>query len=305
MSTAPTVSVIVATRDRPALLRAAIDSIVNQNYDGEIEVLVVYDQTTPEMSLDRELGARRLRVLTNTRTPGLAGARNTGASASTGELLAFCDDDDTWLPDKLRLQHEAMVRDAADVSLTGIYVHYGERVTVRIPEQHELTADGLVRDRVMAAHPSSYVVRRTAFFDRIGVVDEEIPGSFGEDWDWLLRAAQSATLTVVPRPLVHVMWHPQGSLFNRRWLTIVAALDYMVDKHPGFAKDPAALARINGQKAFAYAAAGQPTDAKHWARAALRLSRRERRAYLAWLVATGVLRAETVMRLANNAGRGI
>jgi glycosyltransferase involved in cell wall biosynthesis len=220
-------------------------------------------------------------------------------------LLAFCDDDDTWLPDKLRLQVDAMERNNADVCLAGIYVHYGDRVTVRIPELSELTPDGLIRDRVMAAHPSTYVVRRSAFLDTIGLVDEEIPGSYGEDWDWLLRAAQSTRLAVVPRPLIHVLWHPQGSFFSRRWLTIAAALDYMIDKHPGFKNDKGALARLYGQKAFAYAAAGEPAQAKHWARESLRLSRRERRAYLALAVASRALKAETVVRMANKAGRGI
>ena len=191
------------------------------------------------------------------------------------------------------------------MSLAGIYVHYGDRVTVRIPDPAQLTPDGLIRDRVMAAHPSTYVVRRSAFLDTIGLVDEEIPGSFGEDWDWLLRAVRTTELVVVPRPLVRVLWHPQGSFFSRRWLTIVAALDHMIEKHPAFRDDKRALARLYGQKAFAYAAAGERSDAKHWARAALKLSPRERRAYLAWLVSVGALRAETVVRLANKAGRGI
>lgn len=300
-----TVSVIVATRDRPALLRAALDSILSQDFDGTVEALVVYDQMPPDHSLATDTGNRRVRVLENERTPGLAGARNTGASAASGDFLAFCDDDDTWLPDKLRLQVEAMDRTNADVCLAGIYVHYGDRVTVRIPELGQLTPDGLIRDRVMAAHPSTYVVRRSAFFDTIGLVDEAIPGSFGEDWDWLLRAAQTTRLTVVSRPLIHVLWHPQGSHFSRRWLTIAAALDYMIDKHPAFKQDKQALARLYGQKAFAYAAAGEPDEAKHWAREARRLSPRERRAYLAQLVARGALKAETVVRMANKAGRGI
>jgi glycosyltransferase involved in cell wall biosynthesis len=303
--TTPSVSVVIATRDRPALLRAALDSILGQDYAGSVEAIVVYDQTAPDATLVLDHGDRHVRVLDNARTPGLAGARNTGALASKSDLLAFCDDDDTWLPDKMRLQVEALEHGRADVALTGIYVHYGDRVTVRIPELEQLTPDGLIRDRVMAAHPSTYVVRRAAFLDTIGLVDEEIPGSFGEDWDWLLRAAQSTQLAVVPRPLIHVLWHPQGSFFSRRWLTIAAALDYMIDKHPGFKQDKAALARLYGQKAFAYAAAGEPGDARHWAREALRLSPRERRAYLALLVARGVLKPETVVRVANKAGRGI
>ncbi len=303
--TRPSVSVVIATRGRPALLSAAIDSMVRQEYDGAIEVIVVYDQAEPDDSIVSDGDLRSVRVLRNARTPGLAGARNTGALAASGDLLAFCDDDDTWLPDKMQLQWDALQERDADVCLTGIFVRYGDRTTVRIPELEQLTPDGLIRDRVMAAHPSSYVVRRSAFFDPIGLVDEDIPGSYGEDWDWLLRAAQTVRLAVVPRPLVRVLWHKQGSFFNRRWLTIAAALDFLVDKHPAFKQNDAALARVYGQKAFAYAAAGEQAEARRWAQESLRRSRRERRAYLALLISRGVLRAETVMRLANKAGRGI
>jgi glycosyltransferase involved in cell wall biosynthesis len=77
--------VVVPTRDRPQLLRASVKAIVDQEYPGAIEVIVVYDQSQPDMSLDRGDDRRRVRVITNTRSPGLAGARNTGILAATGK----------------------------------------------------------------------------------------------------------------------------------------------------------------------------------------------------------------------------
>ena len=46
--------------------------------------------------------------MTNERTPGLAGGRNSGILAGSGELVAFCDDDDEWLPTKVEKQVEAL-----------------------------------------------------------------------------------------------------------------------------------------------------------------------------------------------------
>src|SRR4051812_37531512 len=135
----------------------------------------------------------------------------------------------------------------------------------------------------MEAHPSTVVVRREAFFDRIGPVDEEIPGSYGEDYDWMLRAAAAGPIAVVPEPLVTVLWG-QTSHFTRKWRMISDALQYLLAKHPGFADDPAGLARVQGQIAFAHAALGERSTARAWAARALRLSWRERRAYLALLV---------------------
>ncbi len=104
----PTVSVVIATREREELLRKTLAGVLGQDYGGDIEVVVVYDQAAPRDEHVRDDPHRRVRVVTNARVIGLAGARNTGTAEATGELIAFCDDDDTWQPTKLRRQVERM-----------------------------------------------------------------------------------------------------------------------------------------------------------------------------------------------------
>jgi glycosyltransferase involved in cell wall biosynthesis len=96
----PPVSAIVATSGRPELLARAVRGILGQTYPGEVECMVVFDQITPVTLLVDVPARRGLRVVSNTRTPGLAGARNTGITASRGALIAFCDDASVWAPDK-------------------------------------------------------------------------------------------------------------------------------------------------------------------------------------------------------------
>jgi len=302
--TLPRVSVVIATRDRPELLRKAVDAVLGQDYDGEIEVVLVFDQSEPDRSLEREDARRRVRVVSNDRTPGLAGARNSGAAVASGELLAFCDDDDEWLPGKLAAQVVRLAETGADTVVSGVVVDYEGQLTERVPTTSEMAFESLVDRRVFAAHPSTVMVRAAAFRDSIGEVDEQIPGSYGEDYDWILRAAQHGPIAVVSEPLVRVLWH-RASFFSRRWETIVAALDYLVDKHPAFTRSKPALARIYGQKAFAYAGLGRRRDARSWALRALRLSQKEKRAYLALVMSSGLLSAERALRLAHAAGRGI
>lgn len=98
----PLVSVVVATRDRPEMLRTAIDAITVSDYAGPIETIVVFDQSEPDETIADDDGHRPVRVIRNTRTPGLAGARNSGVRAASGRWLALCDDDDEWFPTKLR-----------------------------------------------------------------------------------------------------------------------------------------------------------------------------------------------------------
>ena len=52
-----------------------------------------------------------------------------------------------------------------------------------------LLFEDLLKSRVFAADPSTVLVRRRAMLERIGLVDEQTPGSYGEDHEWLLRAA--------------------------------------------------------------------------------------------------------------------
>ena len=102
------VTVVIATRDRPVMLREAIASVVGQDYAGRIEVVVVYDRAVADQSLCTDDGRRSVRVVENGRTPGLAGARNTGILGAATDFVAFCDDDDYWSPGKLRRQVAAM-----------------------------------------------------------------------------------------------------------------------------------------------------------------------------------------------------
>jgi glycosyltransferase involved in cell wall biosynthesis len=301
----PTVTVVVPTRDRPELLHRALESIVGQRYPGDIECVVVFDQSELAMPSVGLRKGRSLAGVSNERTPGLAGARNMGTLASKGDLLAFCDDDDEWLPDKLRLQVEALNSDGrAAVATCGVYVHYDGRTFPRVSPTRLVTLRHLLRSRMMEVHPSTILVRRSELVGRIGLVDEAIPGSYGEDYEWLLRAARCAPLVAVPRPLVRIHWH-RSSWFADRWQTISAGLTYLLKKHPEFGQDARGLARIMGQIAFAHAASGQRRVARRWAGRCLRLNWRERRAYLALAVSLGIVRAGTIVRLAHAAGRGI
>jgi glycosyltransferase involved in cell wall biosynthesis len=301
----PPVSVVVPTRDRPEQLRRAVTSILGQTYRGPVECVVVYDQSDPELSWPPPPPGRRLVVVRNRRTPGLAGARNSGVLAGTGELVAFCDDDDEWRPQKLARQVPRLVgTPSAAVSTTGIVVHHQDRTTTRLAPTILVTHRQLLRSRLTELHPSTVLARRRQLLDDIGLVDEQIPGSYAEDYDWLLRATRLAPVLAVPEPLVVVHWH-QASFFADRWRTVIAALTYLVDKHRELQREPAGLARIYGQIAFAHAALGERRPAIRWARRALHLDRRERRAYVALAVSLGLVRASTVVRMARAAGKGI
>lgn len=303
--TAPAVDVVIATRDRPELLARALDEIMGQDYDGPVTATVVFDSSEPDESLALEEPDRRIVVTTNERQAGLAGARNSGLQRADGDLVAFCDDDDEWLPGKLSAQVAAMrERPAARAATCGIMIRYEDHETVRIPVAEDLTLEGFIDDRMTEVHPSTFLFDRRWLLDEVGLVDEALPGSYAEDYDLLLRVARQTEIAVAAEPLTVIWWHPQ-SFFADRWEMIDEALEHLTAKHPEFGRQPRGLARIRGQQAFAAAARGERRRAVKVAREALGLRPTEKRAWLALLTASGLVSGDRALRTAHRFGRGI
>ncbi|RSM49971.1 glycosyl transferase [Actinoplanes sp. ATCC 53533] len=299
----PPVSVIVATLDRPGLLERTVAGILGQNYPGTIECLVVYDHV-PVRELDLPTGPNRtLKVIANARRPGLPGGRNSGVDAATGELLAFCDDDDVWLPAKLSRQVARLADPAVGAVSCGLRLRGPGIDAERVLDRSWVTFDELLRDRIMEVHSSTILIRRSTW-SAAGEVDEEIPGGYSEDYDWLLRVAAQAPIAVCPQALVIVDWHG-GSFYFGRWTTVVEAQRYLIRKHPALASSRAGLARIRGQIAFALASGGRRTEAVRELAAVLRLNPAEVRVPVTVLVILGLVTGERVLRMAQKRGRGV
>ncbi|MFI5914702.1 glycosyltransferase family 2 protein [Dactylosporangium sp. NPDC051541] len=301
----PSVGVIIPTRNRPELLRRAVAGIVAQDYPGHVRTIVIFDQHDPDAGLCRG-GERPLDVLPNLRKPGLAGARNTGIVALDTDLVAFCDDDDVWLPTKLRRQvHALQQRPQAEFCTSAIEVEFGDRLTPRLAGASLVGLDDLVRSRMSMLHSSTFLVRRSAFAaDEMGLVAEDAPGSQNEDWDLLLRAVKRGEIVHVDEPLVRVLWG-RTSMFAYEYGTKMASLRWMMGRHPEIAASTTGAGRVYGQLACWSAATGNRRDAWRWTKAAMRSNWREPRAAIALAAVTGVVRVESVLGALHRRGRGI
>ena len=305
ITTVPPVTAVVPTHRRPELMRAAVQSIVDQDYPGTIEIIVVFDACEPELP-DVVLGPNHtLRAVVNTRVRGLAGARNSGILEASHDFVAFLDDDDMWLPRKLTAQMPLFER-GPEVRLVGtaMQVDDGRQIHERLVPSNVVTHDELVRSRVAGLHSSSFVFRRSAIIEEIGLIDEQLPGAYGEDYDVLLRSASLAPIALVNEPLVTVRWSGQSYFFGR-WAEYATALTYLLAKHEDIARVPKARARIESQIAFALAASGGGKRSRQVARQALRHDLRQIRAWLALAISWRLISADTVGRTANRLGKGI
>ncbi|SCG64421.1 glycosyltransferase family 2 protein [Micromonospora halophytica] len=300
----PPVTVVVATRDRPGLLERAVRAVLDQDHPGPVECVVVYDHTDIR-PLDLPVpDGRTLRYVNNTHSRGLPGGRNTGMDTASHDLIAFCDDDDFWLPAKLRRQVELLAdRPDAAAASCGIRLAGPGIAKERRLDAAEVTLADFVEDRIMEVHSSTILIRRSTW-EAVGPVDEELPGGYGEDYEWLLRIAAHGPVVIVPEVLVVVDWHG-GSFFFGRWAMIVEATRYLLDKHPELAGSRTGLARLHGQIAFALASGRRRREAVRELGRVLRLNPREKRVLVTVPVVLGLLSGERVLRLAQRTGRGV
>src|SRR3990167_8128796 len=98
----PRVSVVIPTYNYARYLPQAIDSVLGQTYP-HIEVVVVDDGSTDESRDVLRAYGSRIRWVQQERQ-GVSAARNRGVRESRGDLVAFLDADDRWLPTKLERQ---------------------------------------------------------------------------------------------------------------------------------------------------------------------------------------------------------
>jgi glycosyltransferase involved in cell wall biosynthesis len=197
------VSVIVPTRDRPDLLANAIRSALGQSYDT-IEICIVDDGSDPPVTLAPDLAADERVHLTRVESSiGPAAARNLAIEQSRGELLAFLDDDDEWLPDKTARQVASLTADVAGVQC-GWEFHDDLGLVFTFVPDLERDLPRLLLERPAMA-PSSVLLRRSAF-DTAGGFDPSLRRM--EDWDLWLRVADRYCLSLVPDVLVRRRGHP-------------------------------------------------------------------------------------------------
>jgi len=188
----PTVSVVVRTRDRPALLAEALASLDSSSY-RRLEVVLVNDGGEPPRP--PEGFSLPLRRIDHPTSRGRAAALNAGIAAAAGEWIAFLDDDDTverdhyaTLTDLARSSGADVVYSDAAVAIYEPDAELGWRaVERRVPYSRDFDPDRLLVDNYIPLH--TLLIRRDLLLET-GPADESLP--FFEDWDLLLRLASRA-----------------------------------------------------------------------------------------------------------------
>ncbi len=178
----PLVSVIIPAYNGERFLGEALASVHAQDYAGELELIVVDDGSTDgTATLARSTPGVRYLHQPNR---GNASARNHGVAAARGDLIAFLDQDDLWLPRKTRVQVDWL---AAHPELDFVSCHTSLRFEPGA-DPDPPAYRGLPRSNFPSYVPSGLLARRSAFA-RLGPFNEAL--AYGSDTDWFFRAADA------------------------------------------------------------------------------------------------------------------
>ena len=195
----PTVSVIIPTYNRGWILREAIESVLSQEFTDH-ELIVVDDGSTDDTPEILEGYGRDIIVLQQSNR-GVSAARNRGIASSRGQLVAFLDSDDLWLPRKLTRQVDFFKANPAALicQTQETWVRNGVRVN---PGNRHHKFSGMIFEPSLAlclVSPSAVMIRKTVF-DRVGTFDESLPAC--EDYDLWLRVSCRYPVFLLDEPLI-------------------------------------------------------------------------------------------------------
>lgn len=229
MSTRPFVSIIIPAFNVSDYISDTLQSVFEQTFTN-YEVILINDGSPDTAKLRAAISSYWDRIsYWEQENKGLSGARNKGIELASGNLIAFLDGDDIWLPGFLEAQvrlfeHDQSVDVAwSDGLLFGNDFCDGMKFTDIAPSERPVTLESLLKARSVPL-ASSVVVRKEAI-DEIGGFDCELRRV--EDFDaWIRLSLRGKRFLVNPEPLVKYRMRDNSlSADNRaQWRTKIQVL---------------------------------------------------------------------------------
>ena len=195
----PLVSVIIPTYNRGWIIEEAIDSVLAQNFEN-FELILVDDGSTDDTQDILATYAEKI-IMLRQDSLGVSAARNRGVQTASGQLIAFLDSDDLWLPQKLSKQVDFFSShpQAVICQTEEIWVRNGKRVN---PKNRHKKGSGIIFERSLGlclVSPSAVMMRRE-LFDEVGLFDERLIAC--EDYDLWLRIGCRYPVFLIETPLI-------------------------------------------------------------------------------------------------------
>tara|TARA_R110002073_G_scaffold205294_2_gene364981 strand:- start:1109 stop:1999 length:891 start_codon:yes stop_codon:yes gene_type:complete len=227
----PLVSVIVPTYKRAHFLKETLNSVVNQTYSN-IEIIVI-DDGTPNNENEKLCSKyNNLTYIKINNSGGPACPRNVGISNSNGKYIAFVDDDDLWLPEKLQIQVK-ILDENTDFGLVHSHCSTIDAEGKQLKEiigkpGHANVKHGDVLTKMIGnwtIMSSTPLIRKEIVKD-VGYFNEAMPHA-GEDVEYWSRCAFHTKFYYINEPLVKYRKHKNNVSNNQEIYTSLPV--YLLD----------------------------------------------------------------------------
>lgn len=193
------VSAVITTYNRKQWIAGAVDSVARQIYPAD-EIVVVDDGSTDGSECLVKEKFPQVRYIWQ-KNQGISASRNTGIRNTSGTWIAFLDSDDTWLPQKLEKQIQALKENPEYLicHTNEIWIRRGKRIN---PRKIHQKYGGEIFEKCLPLcliSPSSVLLHRH-IFDQIGFFDTALPVC--EDYDMWLRMCAVYPVLYLDEPLL-------------------------------------------------------------------------------------------------------
>ncbi len=239
LTDSPLVSVIVPACNCADFLEETLRSIVDQDYP-DLEILVIDDGSIDDTAAVAHGFQGPVQLLQTAQPSSGAGAsRNVGLRAARGDLIAFLDGDDVWLPGKLQAQIECLREHPECAMVASEFTLWspdengmwrtprafaretgGQDPQALDPERSGWIYHRLLLDTIVW---TGAVVMRRELVDTIGEFREDL--RLAQDYDYWLRASRLTPILTLTRSYALYRRHPQSA--TKRWASTNYALSVL------------------------------------------------------------------------------
>ena len=207
--TEPRVSIVIPTYNRGYLIRAAIDSVLDQTYSN-FEILVIDDGSTDNTrEIINSIEDTRINYIYIDHSGRPAVPRNVGIEKSRGQFVAFLDSDDVWVPEKLEIQLAVIDHNHGVNICYGNAKLFDENGYRGIELKSPFKRDGLIANSLLLRNcvPMVTAIVCKGFLDKYKLrFNEQLTAI--EDYDlWLRAAVVGARFKFIRKVLGHYRLH--------------------------------------------------------------------------------------------------
>lgn len=232
-------SVVIPLFNKEGCIAKTLDSVLSQSF-SDFEVIVVDDGSSDgSADIVAAMNDTRIRYISQN-NGGPSSARNTGIKAATGEMVAFIDADDIWLPDYLR-EMDKLIEDFPDAVIYGMNygVIEGEKVVCKETAFYQGYLDGSWESFPFFYWTSSTCCRKSTL-TRLGGFDVRM--MYGEDCDMWYRLLLEGKGVIDTRVFAYYN-KDVGNSLTRSNMPLEKHIPFFIDKYAESRKDNAGFRR--------------------------------------------------------------